>query len=23
MHMVVLSHLDPIVCGEQCCLFNC
>jgi len=23
MNPVVLSHLEPIVCGKRCCLFNC
>jgi len=23
MNLVVDSHLEPIVCGKLCCLFNC
>jgi len=23
MNLVVLSHLEPIVCGRRCYLFNC
>jgi len=23
MYLVVLSHLEPVLCGKQCHLFNC
>jgi len=23
MNLVVLSHLEPVVCGKRCHLFNC
>jgi len=23
MNLVVLSHLEPILCAKRCCLFNC
>jgi len=23
MNLVVLSHLEPVLCGKRCYLFNC